>query len=452
MTLDADASDAAVPAASRVWFLTGEEVAATRTKLAKLHQRATAKGFTGRIDLTAVPATRHYHSAGGLDVTEHGFDVTLTGEPPRYGGWRFVAAVDHTDGGTILRYPPGADPTVANDQVRPGECDHCHTHRPRRSTVLVANDDTGHLLQVGRSCLKDFLGHNTLPVLLTVDDVAGDLGRGGGSPAAWDTDTVLAYAWASVQAFGWTPSSSLDPRRPPTRDVVRAALAGGRADADLRAALAPHLAEAPTQAPLIRQELLATLADPAGYQANLTAALRSDTVEARHLGLAVSAIPAHQRLLADRQRAQAREQAAAVVEHVGTVGDKVTLTGTVTTALRVDGYTHRSPDQVMLVVDCGTAVVKATTAAAWAYEIQVGDPLTVAGTVKAHTEWRGLKQTVLSRPKKIDPNQALPQATLEEPLPTVVWETAPTFHLDGAEAARTAGQLPATPRSATLAR
>nr|NLI49103.1 hypothetical protein [Propionibacterium sp.] len=174
------------------------------------------------------------------------------------------------------------------DQVRPGECDHCHTHRPRRSTVLVAHDDTGQLLQVGRSCLKDFLGHNTLPVLLTVDDVAGDLGRGGGSPAAWDTDTVLAYAWASVQAFGWTPTSSLDPRRPPTRDVVRVALAGGRGDADLRAALAPHLAEAVTQAPLIRQTLLAALTDPAGYQANLTAVLRGDTVEARHLGLAVS--------------------------------------------------------------------------------------------------------------------------------------------------------------------
>jgi len=449
MTLDADAS---VPAASRVWFLTGEEVAATRTKLVTLQHRAAAKGFTGRIDLTVVPAVRHYHSAGGLDVTEHGFDVTLTGEPPRYGGWRFVAAVDHTDGGTILRYPPGADPTVANDQGRPGECEHCHTHRPRRSTVLVAHDDTGQVLQVGRSCLKDFLGHNTLPVLLTVDDVAGDLGRGGGSPAAWDTDTVLAYAWAAVQAFGWTPSSSLDPRRPPTRDVVRVALAGGRGDADLRAALAPHLAEAVTQAPLIRQELLAALTDPAGYQANLTAVLRGDTVEARHLGLAVSAIPAHQRLHDDHQRAQAREQAAAVVEHVGTVGDKVTLTGTVTTALRVDGYTHRSPDQVMLVIDCGTAVMKTTTAAAWAYQIKVGDPLTVTGTVKAHTQWRGLKQTVLSRPKKIDPSNLEPQAILEATAPTAAWPTPPSFHLDGAEAARSASQFGAIPRSGALAR
>nr|NLI49104.1 hypothetical protein [Propionibacterium sp.] len=127
------------------------------------------------------------------------------------------------------------------------------------------------------------------------------------------------------------------------------------------------------------------------------------------------------------------------------------MTGTVATALRVDGYTHRSPDQVMLIIDCGSAVVKTTTAAAWAYQIKVGDPLTVTGTVKAHTEWRGLKQTVLGRPKQIDPHLE-PPAVLEATPPTAFWATPPSFHLDGAEAARSAGQLRATPRKTALAR
>ena len=141
----------------RVWFLTAEELAATQAKVAALRKRAARKGFTGQIDLAAVPATRTYQSAGGLPVTEHGFDVTITGEPPRYAGWRFVAAVDAVEGGTIVRYPPGSTTTIANDQIRAGQCDHCHTRRAPPTTVLVTHEDTGHLLQVGRTCLKDFL-------------------------------------------------------------------------------------------------------------------------------------------------------------------------------------------------------------------------------------------------------------------------------------------------------
>lgn len=417
----------------RPWFLTAGEVAATRAKVAKLQQRAVRKGFTGRLDLVAVPATRTYTSAGGLPVTEHGFAVTISGEPPRYQGWRFVAAVDAVEGGIVLRYPPGAEATLANDQLRAGECDHCHTTRDRRSTVLVAHDDTGQVLQVGRTCLKDFLGHHLLPVFLTDDDVEATIGAGAsGGPAAWDVHSVLAYAGATVAAFRWEPATASEHGRVPTRDHVRLALVGGHGADQLRTHLAPHLDEATTLTPTVRDELLTSLTGTSGYGANLVAVLRGEAVDARHLGLAVNAIPAWQRLQAERQRETARQAAAQTVEYVGTVGEKVTLTGTVRRALRVDGYTYRSPDQVMLVVDCGSAVAKMTTSAGWAYPVRVGDSLTVTGTVKAHTEWNGIKQTLLSRPKKHDPED------VAESMPDAphLWETVASRPLDGADAAR----------------
>ncbi len=417
-----------------LWFLNAEELVATRAKVAKLQQRAARKGFSGLIDVAAVPATRSSTSAGGLPVTVHGFDVTITGEPPRYQSWRFVAAVDAVEGGTILRYPPGSTAEVANDQVRAGECDHCHTTRARRSTVLVAHDESGQLLQVGRSCLKDFLGHTTLPVFLTTDDVTNSLGGNlSGTPAAWDIQSVLAYAAAAVQAFGWTPASASELGRVPTRDQVRLALAGRRDADQLRDHLAPHLADATALAPQIRAALLASLTGNSGYEANLVAVLRGEAVDARHLGLAVSAISAYQRLTADRAQKASRQEAAQGVEHVGVVGEKVNLTGVVRTAMRVDGYTYHSPDSVLLVVDCGTAVAKMTTAAAWAYPLKVGDSLTLTGTVKAHTEWNGIKQTVLTRPKMHDPvptREALADAA--QPL----WEAIPSPRLDGASVAR----------------
>jgi len=429
--------DANTPGTDRVptWFLSAEELAATRLKIFKLQRRAERKGFTGAIDVAAVPATRSSTSPGGLPVTVHGFDVAIIGEPPRYQGWRFVAAVDAVEGGTILRYPLGSTAEVPNDQIRAGECDHCHTTRARRSTVLVAHDDNGQLLQVGRSCLKDFLGHNTLPVFLTTDDIANTLGGSlSGTPAAWDVHSVLTYAAAAVEAFGWTPSSASEHGRVPTRDVVRLALTGGRGADQLRDQLAPHLADSQTRAPHLRADLLAGLTGGSGYEANLIAVLRGDAVDAKHLGLAVSAIPAHQRLTADRTSEASRQEAAQGVDHVGAVGETVTLSGVVRTALRVDGYTYRSPDSVMLVVDCGTAVAKTTTAAAWAYGVHAGDPLTVTGVVKAHTEWNGIKQTVLTRPKKLDPEpaQVPPLSDATPPL----WEHVASPQLDGANAAR----------------
>jgi len=452
VSVDADAdADREAAVGPRVWFLNADEVAATRAKLASLQARAAKKGFTGQVDLKAVPATRTYQSPGGLPVTEHGFDVTITGEPPRYAGWRFVAAVDSVDGGTVLRYPPGAEATVANDQVRAGECDHCRTHRARRSTVLIAHEDTGQLLQVGRSCLKDFLGHSTLPVLLTLDDVTANFDRSHTSAAtSWDTASVLAYAWAAVETFGWTPASASEYGRLPTRDVVRLALTGGRGADDIRTALAPHIAEATTRASQVRDELLASLTSTAGYEANLVAILRGEAVDTRHLGLAVSAITAHQRLQADRQRVQARERAAATVDHAGAIGDKVTLSGTVTTALRVDGYTYRSPDQVMLVVDCGTAAAKMTTSAAWAYQVKVGDPLTVTGTVKAHSEWQGIKQTVLTRPKQLDTTPEAAQPSLTDSGAPARWETVASVRLDGAQAAQRSTTTRTPSRGVTL--
>ena len=434
MSMDADTPDT-----DRVhpWFLNAEELAATRAKMAKLQQRAERKGFSGTIDVSAVPATRSSTSAGGLPVTVHGFDVTITGDPPRYQGWRFVAAVDAVEGGTILRYPPGSTAEVPNDQIRAGECDHCHTTRARRSTVLVSHDDTGQLLQVGRSCLKDFLGHNTLPVFLTADEITNTLGGSqGGTPSAWDIHSVLTYAAAAVDAFGWTPASASEHGRVPTRDLVRLALVGGRGADRLRDQLAPHLADATARVPRLRDDLLTGLTGSSGYEANLVVVLRGAAVDARHLGLAVSAIPAHQRLQADRQRETARQDAAQTVDYAGRVGEKVTLSGVVRTAMRVEGYTYRSPDQVMLVVDCGTAVAKMTTSAAWAYQVKVGDPLTVTGTVKAHTEWNGIKQTVLTRPKQLDTIPEGAQPSLADAAPPALWETVASARLDGAQAAQ----------------
>lgn len=72
-------------------------------------------------------------------------------------GWKFVATIEHTPKGNVIR--------TANVEVEIPEiyftrtiCDHCNTNRNRRETYLIQNEETGEFKQVGKQCLKEYLG------------------------------------------------------------------------------------------------------------------------------------------------------------------------------------------------------------------------------------------------------------------------------------------------------
>lgn len=84
--------------------------------------------------------------------------------------------------------------------------------------------------------------------------------------------------------------------------------------------------------------------------------------------------------------------------HIGQVGDKVDLTVRVTHAMVVDGFSYGST-QVMVVAEVtdgphARQIVKLYSTAAWAYDVERGDTVTVTGaTVKRHGAYDGAAQT-----------------------------------------------------------
>lgn len=282
-----------------VWFLSAADLTATKVKLAKITARAACKGFAGTVDLQAVPATRAYAPApGALSVTVHGFDVTITGEPPKFADWRLLAAIDKVGDAAVLRYLPGVEQDIPNNAVRPGECDHCRTRRPRSSVLLVEHEGTGERKQVGSSCLKDFLGWSTYPVFITADELRDELAPTRGSSPAGDLhlESVLTYSWAVVATHGWTPTRAAADGRVATRDLVSTIIHGGRGSGELVERIEPHLDEGHRMAPVIIDTLTKAFTEPTGYEANLSAILGAGRVEPRHLGLAVSVVSAYLRI------------------------------------------------------------------------------------------------------------------------------------------------------------
>jgi hypothetical protein len=86
-------------------------------------------------------------------------------------------------------------------------------------------------------------------------------------------------------------------------------------------------------------------------------------------------------------------------KHVGTVGEKVKVTGKVTHVFAGQPYAYYGPTPYTYVMDCDGNSVKFTTTGASFTQVSSGDVLTVSGTVKACNTYRDNPQTVLTRVK-----------------------------------------------------
>lgn len=217
---------------------------------------------------------------------------------------------------------------------------------------------------------------------------------------------MIACSWAVIETHGWVAASNAGDRTP-TRDLVQLALLGhGKEAKELCQSIADKWPEGDNLTTTIISDLARHLDTNSDYEANLLTLIGRGMINPRkHLGIAVSAVPAwnriHERETAHQLAQQAAKDRAAGQHHVGSVGDRIVMSGTLTTKRWFDGYQWNSPKQALIVIDCGDSVAKMITSARWADNVKVGDPLTVEGVVKAHDTFRDVPQTVLKRPKQI---------------------------------------------------
>lgn len=138
--------------------------------------------------------------------------VTLIGATPRYNGWELWARYDHTGGPALAQSVPGVDIPHSMLERSDSTCQHCGKHRSRSATFLLCHVETGELIMVGRSCLKDFLGHRSPEQLANLykwyeqgafEGFAGEM-PGVRYDAMYPIRWELALTAGAVRAFGYT--------------------------------------------------------------------------------------------------------------------------------------------------------------------------------------------------------------------------------------------------------
>jgi len=89
----------------------------------------------------------------------------------KLGDYEVVAEIEHTDNGNIIRHINLQYEVPEKFRISEPYCEHCHTNRMRKNTFLLVNKE-GNYKQVGRSCLNEYTGTDSLKVIELVSSLS----------------------------------------------------------------------------------------------------------------------------------------------------------------------------------------------------------------------------------------------------------------------------------------
>lgn len=358
--------------------------------------------------------------------------LEVIGQSPVLDGYAIAAVIEHTSGGNLLRDATGGSVDLSEYRDSGAHCDHCKVERNRKETVVLIREDQS-LVRVGKSCLKDYLGHATITQLAWRADFACLLGEvedlddsglcyGGGGPSCWDLLDFLGWCAASARESGYVTRTAAK-----LSDSLTSTASAAWSDMSLYymhpMKYQRELGRCPVTVIQVedrdRATALAaldyTLADFAAieagpdylndFQHNLAVIARIGAVEDKHAGYAAAILGYHTRgvawkeeqkarLAAKEAREAARAEKALVAKHLGTVGDKVLLEVVIGRTIQLPDYGYGCSYLVTMETLSGDAV---TWKASSDPGLVVGAQLWIRGTVKEHREYQELPTTSLSR-------------------------------------------------------
>lgn len=325
-------------------------------------------------------------------------NVTINGPlNVSYDGWSFVATLQHLPTGeNIIRSI--SDVNIPSEFHNSGSvCQHCKVNRYRKDTYLVNHEDYG-MMQVGSSCIKDFLGGHSPDDLLKKATLASDIidfmkgASNGGTLASeegiYDITGFLAQTIAVIRDHGWvskaeakdkgiisTATRVQDNYNPPDNFPFTFSIVTN--DDIEKAKLICEWVE----------DLSDNECEKSDYLHNIRAIVRSGMVGIRTIGFAVSIIAAY-----DKANSKPKLKSKLISSHIGKIKmrDEFVLT---LSRLFEGESTYGHYMKYIFHDDHGNVFVWMTSN----QSLDLNNKYCIRGTIKDHTEFNGVKQTVLTR-------------------------------------------------------
>lgn len=317
-------------------------------------------------------------------------------------GWKFVASIEHTEKGNILNKACEMelpDRFYTTDPV----CEHCNSSRSRKDTFIVWNEETGEFKQVGKSCLKDFTGGMSAEGVAQYTSLFEELIKGetpsvGYGEIYYPVKEYLMYVAETVKYFGYVPTTSYE------ESTRRRALHyydmehGGKfSEADekrIKEEMQRVSFNAQSNADVVENMLgwLDEQNTENNYFHNLKTACSLEYTAFRNLGILASLFPTYNRNLIREAEAKKKAEEDILSDYVGTIGDRVEVevkSFQCVTSWETDYGITRI---YTFTDDAGNIYTWKTS-----NFVDEESANKIKGTIKAHKEYRGVKQTELTR-------------------------------------------------------
>ena len=362
-----------------VFFSRKEDVQA---RLAKLANKAPKLGLANL--KYSFDSTRWIH-VNNMNLLQ--IQLTVSGPTEvRLDGWEFIACLDHTEKGVIIRKL--SEETIPEKYHNSkGNCDHCNQSRYRTKT-LVLKHRSGVFCEVGTSCLQDFLGNNVrdsvqifeyLQDLRSLEDYGSyseDMGYAKSN--TYPLATYLSLACEIVSRKGFISKKESE-----EKDVPATCMIAWDSISQKKVVDPKHLDKAK-----MIIEWAKNLSDDkcmkSDYMHNLRVIANNDYVCPKTYGFAASMLVAYERANEVRENTSTFQ---------GKVGEKLYLRVRVNKVIDFatgHGYCHFH----IMNDECGNVYV-------WKASEKRLEPGTylLEGKVKQHTEYKGVLQTHITRCK-----------------------------------------------------
>lgn len=339
--------------------------------------------------------------------------MEITLETPTFsiGDYVLVARVETLETGeNTFHAVPAESSNIPERYADTGcQCEHCRAKRHRNETYLVRKGTQ--YKQVGSTCIRDFLGHDVRSAFAFCSDISGVLTGWGSdemdeyygmrSKRIFYVKRYLAWAQATIRTSGWC-SRSFARESYGEAPTPTATIACNLYWAEYHNSLPKDFPkeERPNEADVEHVEAALawirsyTREQTKGndYLNKLRAVASCDVCDASNDGVLASLLPAHQRFLVGEEKRKQRAKDAANSEHVGTVGKRETFKVVHVAAFALPDYGYGPSFINKFRDERGNVLVWKT-----GYQFDKGWEGSLKGTVKEHNEFRGEKQTVLTR-------------------------------------------------------
>lgn len=323
--------------------------------------------------------------------------IEVSGCTPLVENCELIAVISKLDDGTnVVNIVPGKECPEKYRQANFNECSHCNISRYRKEVVIVRNED-GEYKQLGKTCLKDYLGvslENLVNRFTYVYELCNEAKEylGERQELIVSPQRFLEAASVCIEKFGFVGSKDWD-RTPTKSDAWRVCFPWSKADRDFIREYELYPSDKNKENVVNALQWLEQQSDKNDFIYNLKQIARQEFVGYKYIGYLAALLPSYYKAV-EKEKEEKKQDVPS--EWVGQPKDRLT-----STAKCVFYKTYESDYGLKSVVKFVTDNNILTWFASNEPDFKVDQEYVIKYTVKNHDTYNNKKQTIVNRVKAI---------------------------------------------------